>query len=56
VVMRMIRRHIRSIVAASTLAAALAVAMAGTATTTNADGGDGTNWGMASHAATVVQR
>ena len=54
-VMRMIRRHLRSIVAASTLAAALAVAAVGTATP-NADGGDGTNWGMASHAATVVQR
>jgi len=56
VVMRMIRRHLRSIVAASTLAAALAVAAVGTAAaTTNADGGDGTNWGMASHAA-VAQR
>jgi hypothetical protein len=54
VVMTMIRRHLRSIVAASMLAAAFAVAMIGTATT--ADDGDGTNWGLATNHAVAVQR
>jgi hypothetical protein len=55
VVMTMIRRHIRSIVAAGTLAAAIAVAVVGT-TDPGTQNPGGTNWGRAATHTVVAPR